>query len=384
MLFAPSQVVRWLGYWLTPTLHSSVHFLRWLALAKASFATIRQLSAAGKGLSSWCNRKLVFGAILPILTYGCDLLVPDTATLKKLNSFRHVVLRWTTNCFYTTALGALYREASLPPFSSICNHRRWSPAIRLVCGPSESNPATARIPESVPTWDQGRSADNHRFLLRGSPKAVHLTSWLGPAVNSAKPLPLDSLCHQFSDLIEQIPMLPLASTDLVALPLSRIPSVTYQAVRARLLQSPLADWLDLSPPVTLLYPYSACLTPHTFTGLPRFVCGRINQMRSGASYLAVHVSWRSRNSSTLCPFCVEGDESIQHAILDCPAKAHPRLTHLSGVDDIGPDGPLWLSVPLLRGLAEYLYATRPGFPTSILRIRAHTATPEPVSGSDSA
>ena len=119
MLFAPSQAVRWLGYWLTPTLHSSVHFLRWLALAKASFTTIRQLSAASKGLSSWCNRKLVFGAILAILTSGCDIFVLDTATLKKLNSFWHVMLRWTTNCFCTTALGTLYREASLLPFSSI-------------------------------------------------------------------------------------------------------------------------------------------------------------------------------------------------------------------------------------------------------------------------
>jgi len=63
MLFPPSQAVRWLGFWLTPTLHFSVHFLRQLALAKASFATIRQLSAGGKCLSSWCNRKLVFGAI---------------------------------------------------------------------------------------------------------------------------------------------------------------------------------------------------------------------------------------------------------------------------------------------------------------------------------
>jgi len=107
MLFPPSQVVRWLGYWLTPTLHSSTHFLRWLALAKASFTTIRHLSAAGKGLSSWGNRKLVFGAILHILTYGCDLFVPDAATLGKFNAFWHVVLRWTTNCFYTTALGAL-------------------------------------------------------------------------------------------------------------------------------------------------------------------------------------------------------------------------------------------------------------------------------------
>jgi len=87
VLFAPTQAVRWLGYWLTPTLHSSVHFLRRLALAKASFATIRQLSAAGKGLSSWCKKKLVFSAILPIIIYGCDLFLPDTAILKKLNSF---------------------------------------------------------------------------------------------------------------------------------------------------------------------------------------------------------------------------------------------------------------------------------------------------------
>jgi len=62
----------------------------------------------------------------------------------------------------------------------------------------------------------------------------------------------------------------------------------------------------------------------------------------------------------------------------------PRLTHLSGVDDIGPDCPLWLSVPLLKGLAEYLYATRTGFPPTMLRIRADTATPELGSGSDNA
>jgi len=344
MLFPPSQVVRWLGYWLTPTLHSSVHFLRRLALAKASFTTIRQLSAAGKGLSSWCNRKLLFGAILPILTYGCDLFVPHAATLRKLDTFWHVVLPWTTNCFCTTT----------------------------------------RIPESVPTWDQGRSADDPRFLLPGSSKPIHLTSWLAPAVNSAKHLPLDSLCHEVSDLIEEIPILPLSSTELVALPLSRIPSITYQALRAPLLQSLLADWSSLSPPVPPSYPYGACLTPYTFTGLPRFLSGRIHQMRSGASYLAAHVSWWNRDSRTLRPFCEEDDESFHHAILLCPVKAHPRLTHLSGVDDIGPDGPLWLSVPHLRGLAEYLYATRAGFPPTMLRIRANTATPEPGSDQDSA
>ena len=235
----------------------------------------------------------------------------------------------------------------------------------------------------MPTWDKGRSADDHRFLLRGSSKAVHLPSWLGPAVNLAKHCPLDPLCHDVSDLIEEILILPLASTDLVALPLLRIPSVTYQALRAPLLESLLADLLALSPPVPLSYPYSASLTPHAFTGLPRFICGRIHQMHTSASYLAAHISWRNRDSSTLCPCSAEDDESFQHAILHCPAKAQPRVTHLSGVDDIGPDGPLWLSVSLLWGLAESLYATRTGFPPTMLRIRANTATPEPGLDSDS-
>jgi len=107
-------------------------------------------------------------------------------------------------------------------------------------------------------------------------------------------------------------------------------------------------------------------------------------MRTGASYLAAHISWRNRDSTTLCPFCEEEDESFQHAILHCPAKAHPRLTHLSGVDDLGPDGPIFLTVPLLRGLAEYLYTTRTGFPQAMMRIRANTVTPEPGSASESA
>jgi len=107
-------------------------------------------------------------------------------------------------------------------------------------------------------------------------------------------------------------------------------------------------------------------------------------MRSGASYLAAHLSWWNRDSSTLCPFCEEDNECFHHAIFLCPAKVQPPLTHLACVDDIGPDSPPWLSVSLLRELAEYLYATRTGFPPTMLRIRANTATPELGSDSDSA
>jgi len=106
-------------------------------------------------------------------------------------------------------------------------------------------------------------------------------------------------------------------------------------------------------------------------------------MRTGASHLAAYISWRKRDASTLCPFCEKGNEFFKSAILRCPARVQPRLTHLSSVDDISPNAPLWLTVPLLRGFGEYLYATRTGFPQAMLRIRPRTTTPEAGSVSDS-
>jgi len=98
----------------------------------------------------------------------------------------------------------------------------------------------------------------------------------------------------------------------------------------------------MSPVLPASYPFNACLTPHAFTGLPRFLYGRIHQIRTGASHLAAHISWKNRDTSTLFPFCEEDDETFHHDILHSSAKAQPHLTHLSGVDDIGPNTPIWL------------------------------------------
>jgi len=182
--------------------------------------------------------------------------------LKKLDSFWYSILWWTINCFYTTTRGALCREASLPPIAFICRHCRRSAALPLVCAPSKFSPATTRIPDSVPTWVQGRSADHLPFLLQGSIKAIHLSSWLRPAVNSAKNLPLDSMCHEISNRITEVHILQLASTNLVSRPLQREPSVTFQALRARPLQVLLADWLAASQPVPPSSLYVACLSPY--------------------------------------------------------------------------------------------------------------------------
>jgi len=110
---------------------------------------------------------------------------------------------------------------------------------------------------------------------------MHLTSLPCAAVNSAKHLPEDHMSHQISHLSAEVPMLPLCSTDLVSQLLWRQPSITYHVLRTPLVQLFLADWLDISPPVPLSYLDSICLTPHTFTALPRYISGHIHQMRTG-------------------------------------------------------------------------------------------------------
>jgi len=57
------------------------------------------------------------------------------------------------------------------------------------------------------------------------------------------------MCHDISNLIAELPILPLSSTDLITLPLLWELSVTYQALRAAVEELLLDDWLNMSPPV---------------------------------------------------------------------------------------------------------------------------------------
>ena len=56
-IFHPRDSLRWLGFWFTPTLCTSTHFSRRLALAQGAFAHIRRLSPPGAGLAPYlCHR----------------------------------------------------------------------------------------------------------------------------------------------------------------------------------------------------------------------------------------------------------------------------------------------------------------------------------------
>ena len=114
-LFHPSSSLRWLGYWFTPSLETTTHFMKRLSRAQGAFAIVKRLAPPGIGLSPYMCRRLVAGLILPILTYGADLFIPTKATLDKLSVLWNKVLRWVTNCFSSTTVTVLPCEACLPP-----------------------------------------------------------------------------------------------------------------------------------------------------------------------------------------------------------------------------------------------------------------------------
>jgi len=100
-------------------------------------------------------------------------------------------------------------------------------------------------------------------------------------------------------------------------------------------------------------------------GLGKFVAGRIYQMRAGKGYLAAHPTWRSPKADTSCPRCGLEPETFDHAILSCPSRQHSRMRLLHGVTDIGPQAPLWSSLPLLKRLATFIGVTSTGFPPTM-------------------
>jgi len=86
-LFRPSEVIRWLGFWFTPSLSPTHHFRHRLSLAQAVFSFVKRLSSPGAGVRPFICHRIATGLLCPILTYGADLLTPMYTALRGMNSF---------------------------------------------------------------------------------------------------------------------------------------------------------------------------------------------------------------------------------------------------------------------------------------------------------
>jgi len=125
----------------------------------------------------------------------------------------------------------------------------------------------------------------------------------------------------------------------------------------------LKEWDKRSPDLAR-YLYKPSLSPDPFMGLNKFDAGRLPQTRSGKSYLRAHPAWDDDRPTT-CPRCSEAPETLEYAVLYCPAREPARHRHLLGVSDFGPDAPLWPPASLLAALARFMRSILTAFSTGM-------------------
>jgi len=113
-LFYPQSRRKWLGFIFTPPFDPRSHFSRRYTLANAALATIRRLSPPGMGLPPYLCLSLACSLLAPILLYGSAVWSPPPSIMGPMSVFWHWVCRSITNCFSSTNITCLHREACLP------------------------------------------------------------------------------------------------------------------------------------------------------------------------------------------------------------------------------------------------------------------------------
>jgi len=213
-VFKPKSEVRWLGYWFTPSISTTPHFVKRLAKAQGAFVAVKRLSPPGIGLPPFLCHRLASCLLFPILSYGADVFMPTVHMLRKLSVFWHKVQRWTTKCFLSTPTDILAIKACLPPRDLLLTYKRRLANLRIMCSPPEINPATARLPLSLQTPSLHRHSPDHRVLSArnaGSCLPLPWTQPRPPTKNRAH-LPLDTLPHSMLFLLGPDGLSPLPVT----------------------------------------------------------------------------------------------------------------------------------------------------------------------------
>ena len=218
-VFTPKVEVRWLGYWFTPSVSTTSHFVKRLAKAQAAFVAVKRLSPPGIGLPPFLCHKLASSLLFPILSCGADAFLPTVHMIRKLAAFWHKVQRWTTNCFACTPTDILAIEACLPPLGLLLTYKRRLAHLRILCSPPEINPATARLPPSVQTPSLHRHSPDLRALGATNAGSRLLLAWIQPRPPSKNRahLPLDALPHSMLFLLgpDGLGHLPVTSQHLL-------------------------------------------------------------------------------------------------------------------------------------------------------------------------
>jgi hypothetical protein len=94
------------------------------------------------------------------------------------------------------------------------------------------------------------------------------------------------------------------------------------------------------------------------TNLPRKLASILTQLRTGHAPLAKHLHHIGKCNSPICPSCQQGEESVQHYLLHCPAhqRARQTLCNNTGGRDINITK-LFTTPKMLRALFKFVMET---------------------------
>ena len=179
-IIPPSDKVRCLGYWFTPSISTTPHFTKRLAKAQAAFVAVSRLPPPGMGLPLSLCHQLASTLLFRILSYSMDTFKPTTHMERKLSAFWHKAQRWTTNYFSCTPTDILAVEACLPPLGLLLAYKQPLACLGVPCAPPEINPATGRLPPSVQTPSLYRHTPDHRILSRRNAGSCLPLPWVQP------------------------------------------------------------------------------------------------------------------------------------------------------------------------------------------------------------
>ena len=268
-LFYPQSRLKWLGFIFTPSFDPRSLFSRRYVLANAALATIRRLTPPGMGLPPYLCLALARLLLAPILLYGSAVWNPPPSILNPMSVFWRRICRWITNCFSTTNTICLHREACLPPLPVLIRHQRRLAGLRLICSPPEIDPATARLPKSVPTFSHHRAPLLVRGKITSQPYLFFNLDWRSTPDKAKNPryrhTAVTALANTAVPLIHNVSTLPPISlhlTDYLPPTPGVVPS--YACLKLRAKQLLLSDWS--STPAPPYYPYPPSTRPHLFMG----------------------------------------------------------------------------------------------------------------------
>jgi len=239
-LFYPQSHLKWLGFIFTPAFNPRSHFSRRYTLANAALATIRRLSPPGMGLPPFLCLSLARSLLAPILLYGSAVWNPPPSIMAPMSVFWHRVCRWITNYFSSTNITCLQREACLPPLPVLVRHQHRLAGLRLICSPAEINPATARLPKSVPTFSPHRAALMPLGKITSQPYLFFNLDWRSSPDKTKNPRyrhnAITALANSATPLIHNVSILPPISlhlTDYLPPVPGVVPSYTRLKLRAK-------------------------------------------------------------------------------------------------------------------------------------------------------